>query len=220
MWTYLTGVLQVVLIDLVLSGDNALVIGMACAALPPRSRRQGILLGSLAAIAMRVILASLAAVLLRIPLLQALGGLALMWVAFKLASSAIIGTRTAAHGTVKPGGTVWDAVRTIAVADLVMSLDNVLAVGGVSHGNLGLLLLGMGLTIPIIMWGSRLVASLMARAPWLAPAGALVLTWTAGGMLAADPALKLPQGPLMPILATAAVLVAAALDLIRFQRAD
>ncbi|HYG60466.1 MAG TPA: YjbE family putative metal transport protein, partial [Symbiobacteriaceae bacterium] len=171
-----------ILIDLILSGDNALVIGMACAALPPRERRLGILYGSLAAVAMRVVLAAGTAVLLRIPLLQAAGGLLLIWVAYKLAGSAGGG-----HGEIHQGATLWDAVRTIALADLVMSLDNVLAVGGVSRGNMVLLLIGLGLTIPIIMWGSGLVAALLDRAPWLSYVGAAVLCLTAAEMIAADP---------------------------------
>lgn len=186
MMDYVSGLLKLVLIDLVLSGDNALVIGMACAALPPRERKLGVLYGSLAAIAMRVALAAGTAVLLRVPLLQAAGGLLLLWVAYKLA-----GNSGGGHGAIRSGTTVWEAVRTIAVADLVMSLDNVLAVGGVSHGNIALLLVGLGLTIPIIMWGSGMVAALLDRAPWLSYVGAAVLCLTAAEMIAGDPMVPL-----------------------------
>jgi YjbE family integral membrane protein len=201
MWINIGSFLSIVLIDLVLSGDNALVIGMACAGLPPEQRRKGILYGAMAAVLLRVFLAGGAALLLRIPLLQAAGGLMLVWIAYRLAGSS-------SHGpaAVKQGATLCEAVRTVAAADLVMSLDNVLAVGGVSRGNLPLLLVGLGLTIPIIMWGSSLVATLMSRAQWLSYAGAAVLAWTAGAMVAEDPGLSIPHGHLMPALATVLVL--------------
>ncbi|HYF90660.1 MAG TPA: TerC family protein [Symbiobacteriaceae bacterium] len=204
MMDYLGGLLKLILIDLVLSGDNALVIGMACAALPPRERRLGVLYGSLAAIAMRVALAAGTAVLLRIPLLQAGGGLVLLWVAYRLAAGGGGG-----HGEVRTGATLWEAVRTIAVADLVMSLDNVLAVGGVSHGNVTLLLIGLGMTIPIIMWGSGVVAAVLDRAPWLSYVGAGVLCLTAAEMIAADPLVPLSPSRWLPVAAMVLVLGAA-----------
>jgi YjbE family integral membrane protein len=195
---FFSGLLKLILIDLVLSGDNALVIGMACAALPPRERKLGVLYGSLAAVAMRVALAAGTSVLLRIPMLQAMGGLLLIWIAYKLA-----GSSAGAHGEVRTSATVWQAVKTIALADLIMSLDNVLALGGVSHGNITLLLIGLGLTIPIIMWGSGLVAALLDRAPWLSYVGAGVLCLTAAEMIGADPAVPVPHTPWL----TAAMLV-------------
>lgn len=210
MWDYLSGFLSVVLIDLVLSGDNALVIGMACAGLPPHQRRRGILYGSLGAVLLRVTLAAGAAYLLRVPLLQAFGGLLLIWIAYRLAA----GSAEGEHG-VRQGATLWDAVRTIAVADLVMSLDNVLALGGVSRGNLLLLVFGLGLTIPIIMWGSGLVAGLLSRAPWLTYAGAAVLAWTAGGMIMEDPLVQVPAGFPVPALSILLVLGAAGYDRVR-----
>jgi YjbE family integral membrane protein len=207
MMSHITGFLSVVLIDLILSGDNALVIGMACAKLPPRERKLGILYGSLAAIGLRVVLAAATAWLLRIPLLQALGGLLLLWVAYKLA-----GNTREDHSDIRQGATVWEAVRTIAVADLIMSLDNVLAVGGVSRGDVLLLVVGLGLTIPIIMWGSSLVSTLLDRAPWLSYLGAGVLAITAAGMIADDPKVALPDTPLVPMVACLLVLGAAAYD--------
>lgn len=210
MWTFITGLFSVVLVDLVLSGDNALVIGMACAGLPEAQRRKGILLGSLAAVFMRVLLAAGAAVLMQVPLLRAAGGVMLVWIAYKLAAAPDAG-----HGDVRQGATVWDAVKTIAIADLVMSLDNVLAVGGISRGNLFLLLFGLGLTIPIIMWGSSLVAGLMQRAPWLGYLGAAVLAWTAGAMITEDPWLKTPPGAIVPLMSTALVLTTAVFTKVR-----
>ncbi|MDF2626217.1 MAG: Integral rane protein TerC family protein [Symbiobacteriaceae bacterium] len=204
---FMSGLLKLILIDLVLSGDNALVIGMACAALPPRERKLGVLYGSLAAVAMRVMLAAGTSVLLRIPLLQAFGGLLLLWVAYKLTAST-----AGAHGAVQSSATVWQAVKTIAVADLVMSLDNVLAVGGVSHGNITLLLIGLGLTIPLIMWGSGLVAALLDRAPWLTYVGSAVLCLTAAEMIGADPAVPVKQSPWLAAAAIVLVLGAALWD--------
>lgn len=210
MWQTVLGFFSVVLIDLVLSGDNALVIGMACANLPAQQRRKGVLYGSLAAVVLRVLLAAAAAMLLRIPLLRAAGGLLLLWIAYKLGRPPSDGGHD-----VKPGATLAEAVRTIALADLVMSLDNVLAVGGVSGGNLALLLFGLGLTIPIIMWGSGFVARLLCRLPWLGQVGAAVLAWTAGGMIAADPLVRAPAGPVLPAAATVLVLGCAAWDRLR-----
>lgn len=210
MLTSLSGLLGVILVDLLLSGDNALVIGMACAGLPPRQRRLGILYGSLAAVLLRVVLAAGAAHLLRVPLLQTFGGAALLWIAYRLGAQSAQG-----HGQVRPQRGLWAAVYTIALADLVMSLDNVLALGGISRGNLPLLLFGLALSIPIIMWGSGLVAALLRRAPWLTYAGAAMLAWTAGNMMAHDPAVALPEGPLVPAAATALVLGSAAWDRLR-----
>ncbi len=201
-----TGVLSVILIDLVLSGDNALVIGMACAQLPPQQRRAGILYGSLAAILLRISLAAGAATLLGIPGLQLIGGLMLLWIAYKLSR----GSETEGHD-LAPAANLWEAVKTVALADLVMSLDNVLAVGGVARESITLLLFGLGLTIPIIMWGSGLVAGLLGRAPWLMHAGAAVLAWTAGAMVNEDPLLRLPPGAFMPALACVLVLGVSAL---------
>lgn len=204
MMDFISGLLKLILIDLVLSGDNALVIGMACAALPPRERKLGVLYGSLAAVVMRVALAAGTSVLLRIPMLQAMGGLMLLWVAYRLA-----GSSGGAHGEVRSGATVWQAVKTIAVADLVMSLDNVLALGGVSHGNIMLLLIGLGLTIPIIMGGSGLVAALLDKAPWLSYVGAAVLCLTAAEMIGADPAVPIAHTPLLTVGSMVLVLGAA-----------
>jgi YjbE family integral membrane protein len=211
MMTAYRDLISLILIDLVLSGDNALVIGMACAGLPPRERRLGILYGSLAAIGLRVALAAGTAFLLRIPLLQALGGLLLLWIAYKLLAR----SDDDSLSDIRQGRTLWEAVRTVAAADLIMSLDNVLAVGGASHGNLGLLVLGLGLTIPIIMWGSGLVSALLTRAPWLTYAGAGVLAFTAAEMIMADPVARLPHSPLVPLSAAALVLGAAVIDRIR-----
>jgi YjbE family integral membrane protein len=210
MGIYLWNLFGVLLIDLVLSGDNALVIGMACAGLPPHLRRRGIIFGSLAAVLLRVLMATGAAYLLMIPLLQGLGGIMLLWIAYRLAVAP-----PADHHRTVPAATIWAVVRTIAVADLVMSLDNVLALGGISKGDISLLVVGLGLSIPIIMWGSGLVATLLNRLPWLTFVGAAVLTWTAGGMITADPKVPVPDGYLVSVIATALVMGAASFDRLR-----
>ena len=191
----LTAVLGIVVIDLTLSGDNAVVIGMAAANLEGRQRRMAVLLGVGGAVVLRVTFAALASLLLTIPLLQAVGGLVLCWIAYKLLGESEAGANRAhkqAHG-------LADAVRTIIVADAVMSLDNILAVGGASHGQVELLLFGLALSIPIVMFGSTLVASLMNRFPWLVLVGVGVLTITAGQMVGEDKIVSsyLPHSPLV-----------------------
>lgn len=201
----------IVLMDLVLSGDNAVVIGLACRDLPDRQRRQGIVLGSLAAVVLRILFATLATYLLGIPLLKGFGGLMLLWIAWKL-----VRKPEKEHGEVAAAATLWAAVRTVAMADLIMSLDNVLAVAGLSHGHIGILSLGVALTIPFIVWGSSLVAWLARKLPWLTWAGAALLTWTGGHMVAEDHLLQawLPRvltetNWLLPAVATVLTLLPA-----------
>jgi YjbE family integral membrane protein len=174
-------ILSIVAIDLVLSGDNAVVIAMATRRLEPAVRRRAILFGAGAAITLRVACTVLVAVLLGIPLLQAVGGLLLLWIAYKL-----LLYREQAHA-VGEGGTLGEAVRTIILADAVMSLDNMLAVGGVAHGNLVLLLFGLGFSIPILIFASGLIAHILNRLPWLLYIGSAILAYTAAGMLLEDP---------------------------------
>jgi YjbE family integral membrane protein len=174
-------ILSIVAIDLVLSGDNAVVIAMATRRLAPAARRRAILLGAGVAIALRVACTALVAVLLGIPLLQAVGGLLLLWIAYKLLLQ-----REQAHA-VNESGTLGQAVRTIILADAVMSLDNMLAVGGVAHGNLILLLFGLGLSMPILIFASGLIAHMLNHLPWLLYLGSAILAYTAAGMLIEDP---------------------------------
>ena len=180
----LKALLSIVVIDLVLSGDNAVVIGMAARQLPPEQRRRAIVLGGVGAVALRVMFTGLVAVLLGIPLLQACGGALLAWIAYKVLRQS--------HGTqvVKEASTLASAVRTIVLADVIMSLDNILAVGGAAHGNVPLLLVGLGLSIPLILFGSSLVAAVMNRLPWLVYGGAAILVYTAVEMLLDDPVLR------------------------------
>ena len=176
----LTAVLSIVVIDLVLSGDNAVVIGLAARRLSPENRRRAIVLGGLGAVGLRIAFTAAAALLLGIPYLQAAGGLLLLWIAYKLVRP------QQGEAKVSEAGSLGEAVRTIILADVVMSLDNILAVGGAAHGHIWLLLFGLALSIPILMLGSELVARLLGRFPVLVYVGVLVLIFTAVGMILED----------------------------------
>jgi len=175
-------VLNIIVIDLVLSGDNAVVIGMAASRLAGRDRRQAIAWGVIGAIGLRVTFTAMFALLLDIPLLQLVGGLMLVWIAFKLVRPAEGG-----HGDVRAASGRLDAIRTIVMADVVMSLDNILAVGGAAHGEIGLLLFGLALSMPLITFGSGFVAWSLDRLPFLIFLGAGVLAKVAGEMIGHDP---------------------------------
>jgi YjbE family integral membrane protein len=178
----LAAIASIVVIDLVLSGDNAVVIGMAASQLPGEQRRRAIIFGAAGAISLRILFTAMVAVLLGIPLLQFIGGLLLAWIAIKL-----LRPHAQTHGGIKAATSPGEAIRTIVMADVVMSLDNILAVGGAAHGELWLLLFGLALSMPLIMGGSRLVAWALDRLPWLVYVGSGVLAWTAGAMLVHDP---------------------------------
>jgi YjbE family integral membrane protein len=178
----ISAVLGIIVIDLVLSGDNAIVIGMAAHRLPPKQRRLAILVGGGAAILLRISLTAVAALLLTIPGLQAVGGLLLLWIAFKLLKEEEEDTQG-----VRTAGTFRSAVLTILLADVVMSLDNVLGVAAASNGNLELLLFGLVLSVAILMLGGNLVAKLVDRLWWLAYVGAGVIAWTGTDLLLEDP---------------------------------
>jgi YjbE family integral membrane protein len=197
----LEATLSIVIIDVVLSGDNAVVIAMATRLLAPAERRRAILLGAGGAIALRVLCTALVAVLLNIPLLQAAGGLLLCWIAYKL-----LRQRKQTHA-IGEGASLGAAVRTIVLADAVMSLDNMLAVGGTAHGNIALLLFGLALSMPIIIFASALIAAVLDRLPWLLYVGAAILTYTAARMLLEDPLVR-PLYPYTPVLTWASILLA------------
>ncbi|MDT8902079.1 TerC family protein [Anaeroselena agilis] len=191
---YLTALFSIMMINLLLSGDNALVIALASRRLPPAQQRQAVLWGGAGAIGMRIILTLAAVLLLKVPYLQIAGGLLLQWVAVKL-----VADDHSAGEEVEAAGNLWDAVKTILIADLVMSLDNVIAIAGVSRGNISLLVIGLALSIPIIIWGSTLITKLMQRWPVIVVIGAAFLGWTAGDMLVADPAAQ-PLAAAYPFL--------------------
>ncbi len=181
---FVAKIASIVLIDLVLSGDNAVVIGMAARSLPPDARKRAIVFGGLGAVALRVTFTIMAALLLDIPLLRAIGGVLLLWIAYKL-----VRPHEEAH-TVSAAKSLSQAVQTIILADLVMSLDNILAVGGASEGHLGLLIFGLIFSIPILMLGSELVARVLGRLPILLYGGVIVLVLTATRMVLHDDVVK------------------------------
>lgn len=174
-------VLSIILIDLVLSGDNAIMIAMACRNLAPKQQMQGIIWGTAGAIFLRLTFASLAVFIMRVPFIQFIGGLVLIWIAIKLVKEEKNNIK------VDSPKRLWAAVRTIIIADAVMSLDNILALAGASHGKPGLLWFGLAVSIPLVVYGSRILIRIMNKAPWLNIAGAAVIGWTAGQMIIEDP---------------------------------
>ncbi len=213
----LTKILSIIFINVVLSGDNALVIGMAARTLAPRQRRMAIILGGAGAIVLRIIFTAIAAFFLHVPLLEALGGIVLVWVAFKL-----LNDESDAHN-IQAGDSLVSAVRTIIVADVVMSLDNMLAIGGAAGGSIELLLFGLGLSMPFILIGSNYLARLLNRYPWLMIGGSVVLAITAARMIADDKLVSDAVGeqaklPLMIALAVVAVVVVLVPNLLKWRR--
>ncbi len=161
-WGFVLSWLRIVVINLTLSGDNALVIAMAVRTLPRRQQRLGIFWGATGAVVFRVVLTFVAAQLLLLPYLQLVGGLVLVWIALKL-----LREESGGEGKVRHGTTMGEVIRIIIIADLIMSTDNVLAVSAASEGSFFLLLFGLGLSIPIVVWGAALIATLMNRYGWI-----------------------------------------------------
>lgn len=174
--------LGILAIDLILSGDNAVVIALAVRQLKGDTRRKAIILGATGAVLLRLFFAAIVTFLLQIPLLQAVGGALLLWVAWKLVHDSPGGE----ENEVQAGGNLWEAIRIIIIADVVMSLDNVVALVGVSGGNLALLVFGLALTIPLIIWGSTFLSALLDRWRWLVYVGAGILVYVAVEMLFED----------------------------------
>ena len=174
--------LGILAIDLILSGDNAVVIALAVRQLKGDTRRKAIILGATGAVLLRLFFAAIVTFLLQIPLLQAVGGALLLWVAWKLVHDSPGGE----ENEVQAGGNLWEAIRIIIIADVVMWLDNVVALVGVSGGNLALLVFGLALTIPLIIWGSTFLSALLDRWRWLVYVGAGILVYVAVEMLFED----------------------------------
>ncbi|WP_243638059.1 TerC family protein [Rubrobacter taiwanensis] len=175
----------ILLIDLILSGDNAVVIALAVRSLQGPARRRAILLGVAGAILLRIFFALIISYLLAIPFLQVAGGLLLLWIAWRLVFQEHDG-----HEEVREARSLWDAVKIIILADVVMSLDNVVALVGVAGGNVWLVAIGIALTIPLVIFGSTILAALMDRFPWIAYAGAALLVWVSVEMIFHDRATK------------------------------
>ena len=194
---------QIIMIDILLGGDNAVVIALACRKLPPKQRTQGILWGTAGAIVLRVILIFFALQLLAIPFLKLVGAILLVWIGVKL----LMPEHDDGHTHIEGSDRLWGAVKTVIVADLVMSVDNVIAIAGAAETAGGdhtmpLVIFGLLVSIPIIVWGSQLVIKLMDRYPLIITLGAMLLGWIAGTMAVGDPALTnpevMPQLPKLP----------------------
>jgi YjbE family integral membrane protein len=180
---FLLRVLQIIWIDLLLSGDNAVVIALACRSLPPRQRRMGIVLGAGVAVGLRIVFALIITQLLALPFLKLGGGILLLWIATKL----VIGEDDEPEKDIAESDTLWKAVRTIAIADAVMSLDNVIAIAAAAKGHPELFIFGLLLSIPLIVMGSTLIMALIERFPLFVWAGAALLGWISGEMIVSDP---------------------------------
>jgi YjbE family integral membrane protein len=176
-------VFKIILIDILLSGDNAVVIALACRNLPLQQRKQGILYGVVGAIGLRVVLTFFAVSLLSLPYLKLVGALLLIWIGIKLIQPEEEGH---AEGNIKADTHLWGAVKTIIIADFVMSLDNVIGVAGAAHGNPLLLIFGLLVSIPLIAWSSQLVLKLIDRFPVIIYAGGALLGYVAGEMLVGE----------------------------------
>jgi YjbE family integral membrane protein len=179
---FLSALFSIIIIDLILAGDNAVVIAMAVRSLPPEQRRKGILFGAGAAVFLRVILTFFISQLLIVNYLKIIGGVLILWIAVKLFVEGI-----PEEGGEKTATTIGQAIKVIVIADITMATDNMLAVGGASHGNLFLLLFGLGLSIPFVVMTSNLLSMLMDRYPLIIYFGAAILGKVGGEMLITDP---------------------------------
>ncbi|HEY2338449.1 MAG TPA: TerC family protein [Burkholderiales bacterium] len=183
MWVAL---FQICVINILLSGDNAVVIALACRDLPLKQQKQAFAIGAIGVIVLMTILTAFAAYLMSLPYLEIIGSVLLLWIGVKLLAPGGEG----GDGESKASQNFWDAVKTIIIADIVMSLDNVLGMAGAAKGHLGMLFVGMVITIPLILFGSALIMKLMERFPVFITFGAGLLGWVAGEMAIADPSIK------------------------------
>jgi YjbE family integral membrane protein len=188
-------VFKIILIDLLLSGDNAVVIALACRKLPSAQRKLGIIYGVVGAIGLRVMLTFFAVSLFSLPYLKLVGAFLLIWIGIKL----ILPEEDHGKGNVAATTHLWGAVKTIIIADFVMSLDNVLGVAGAAHGNAMLLVFGLLESIPLIAWSSQLVLKLIDRFPFIIFGGGALLGYVAGEMLVSEPLFKLLLESLQPL---------------------
>ena len=188
--SFLLAVGQIIMIDILLGGDNAVVIALACRKLPPKQRTLGIIYGAAGAIVLRVILIAFALTLLAVPYLKLVGAILLVWIGVKL----LLPEHDDAHSNINASDKLWSAVKTVIVADLVMSVDNVLAIAGAAESagqhQLALVIFGLLVSIPIIVGGSQIVLKLMENFPIIITLGGMLLGWIAGQMAYTDPALK------------------------------
>jgi YjbE family integral membrane protein len=181
-------IIQIIIIDILLGGDNAVVIALACRNLPAKSRRQGIFWGAAGAIALRVILITVAVALLDVPLLKFIGGVLLVWIGVKLL---VPPQDEGGHSDIKASDKLLAAIKTIIVADFVMSLDNVIAIAGAAEQadpsqRTGLIIFGLLVSVPFIVFGSQIILKLLDRFPVIVLLGAGLLGWIAGGLIVGD----------------------------------
>lgn len=197
--------LTIIWINILLSGDNAVVIALACRGLPPKQRNIGIAMGAGAAVVLRIIFTFMTTKLLGLPWLTAIGSVLLVWIAIKLAVP-----EEADEGSVAGHASLWKAVQTVTIADLVMSLDNVVAIAAAAHGDIRLIVFGLVLSVPLVIAGSTLLSKIIDRFPILVWAGAALLGWIAGELFAGDPGVIGIVGheiPHLPVQIGAAILV-------------
>jgi len=176
-----SSLLTIVFIDLLLAGDNAIVIGLAARNLPKETQKKAIILGTAGAVCIRIVATALVVWLLKIPFLLALGGVILLWIAYKLL------VQEDRHEEVKPAATLLASIQTIVIADAAMGLDNVIAVAGAAHGSMALVIIGLLISIPIVVWGSTLFIRLIERYRWIIYIGSGVLAFTAAKMIVHEP---------------------------------
>jgi YjbE family integral membrane protein len=177
---FLSALLSIVIIDLVLAGDNAIVIGLAARNLPKHQQKKAVIWGTVGAVVIRALATLFVVWLLKVPGLLLIGGILLVWIAYKLL------VEEKGHD-VEAGGSLWEAIRTIIIADALMGLDNVLAVAGAAHGSFLLVILGLLISVPIMVWGSTLILKWIERFPIIITIGAGVLAWTASKMIVDEP---------------------------------
>lgn len=182
--TTIINILRIIGIDIVLAGDNAVVIALACRSLPPRQRMLGIILGAGVAVLLRIFFTVIIQYMLEVQWLKLVGGILLFWIAIKLLTS-----EEGHEDGVRSGSSLFEAVRIVAIADLVMSLDNMLAIAAAAAGNTYLIIFGLALSIPLVVAGSTLIMTLLTRFPILVWAGAALLGWIAGELIATEPVL-------------------------------
>lgn len=174
---FFTALMTIVFIDLILAGDNAIVIGLAARKLPKEQQKKAVIWGTVGAVAIRAVATILVVYLLQVPWLMVAGGVLLLWIAYKL----LVDNND--HDNVEAGSTLWQSIRTIVIADAAMGIDNVIAVAGAGHGNILLVVLGLLISIPIVVWGSTLFIKVIHRYPWIVYIGSGVIAYTAAKMI-------------------------------------
>ncbi|MDQ8736829.1 TerC family protein [Paenibacillus sp. LHD-38] len=181
---FFSALLTIVFIDLILAGDNAIVIGLAARNLPKDQQKKAVIWGTAGAVGIRIIATLLVVQLLNVPWLNLVGGLLLVWIAYKLL------VQEDPHDGIKSGNTLWQSIRTIIIADAAMGIDNVIAVAGAAHGDTLLVILGLIISVPVVVWGSTLFIKLINRFEWIVYVGSAVLAYTAAKMITHEKAFK------------------------------